>query len=75
MYTPQFSNTASVSVRRLAWALGATMPAAVNRLVGLLPALYSPGFVCQRCKDQTKCRLCVFSKQISEQDKAFLLSM
>jgi hypothetical protein len=75
MYTPQFSDAASISVRRLAWALGATMPAAVNRLISLLPSLYSPGFVCQCCKDQTKCRLCVFSKQISEQDKKYLLSM
>jgi hypothetical protein len=75
MYTPQFSDTATISVRRLAWALGATMPAAVNRLVGLLPSLYSPGLVCQRCKDQTKCALCVFSKQTSEQKKTDLLSM
>jgi hypothetical protein len=75
MYTPQFSDTASISVRRLAWALGSTMPAALNRLVGLLPALYPPGFVCQRCRDQTKCRLCVFSRQLSEQDKASLLSI
>jgi hypothetical protein len=75
MYSPQFSDTASISVRRLAWALGASMPAAVNRLVGLLPSLYSPGLVCQRCKDQTKCALCVFSKQVSEQDKSSLLAM
>jgi hypothetical protein len=75
MYSPQFSDTASISVRRLAWALDASMPAAVNRLVGLLPSLYSPGLVCQRCKDQTKCALCVFSKQVSEQDKSSLLAM
>jgi recombinational DNA repair protein RecR len=75
MYSPPFSATATISVRRLAWALGATMPKTVNRLVGLLPSLYSSALVCQRCKDKTKCSLCVFSQEISEQDKTTLLSM
>jgi hypothetical protein len=51
------------------------MPAAVNRLVQLLPTLYEAGMVCQRCKDQSKCRLCVFSKHITNNDVAELLSM
>jgi hypothetical protein len=75
MYTPQFSDSACVSVRRLAWALGSSMPAAVNRLVGLLPVLFEPDLVCQKCKDKTKCGLCVFSKQVGEQEKAFFLSI
>jgi hypothetical protein len=75
MYTPQFSDTACVSVRRLAWALGSSMPAALNRLIGLLPLLYDPSLVCQKCRDTTRCHLCVFSKQVSEQDKTSFLSI
>jgi hypothetical protein len=62
-YSPQFSGPAAVSVRRLAWALGVSMPRAVDHVVELLPSLFSPGTVCLACKDSTKCQLCAFSKQ------------
>jgi hypothetical protein len=62
-YTPQFSPQATVSVRRLAWALGLTMPKAVDQVVALLPSLFSPGVVCPACKDNTKCHSCAFSQQ------------
>jgi recombinational DNA repair protein RecR len=75
MYTPQFSDTAAVTIRRLAWALGTNMPATVNRLVRLLPALFESAQVCQRCKDSTKCRLCAFSQTVNEQDKAALVAL
>jgi hypothetical protein len=63
MYTPQFSSIATVTVRRLAWSLGVSMPKAVDQLVGLLPSLFSPGVVCLSCKDNTKCKSCAFSQQ------------
>jgi hypothetical protein len=75
MYTPQFSDTASISVRRLAWALNVNMPAAVNRLIQLLPALCDRSLVCQRCKDPSQCRLCIFSKEPPNIDITPLLSM
>jgi recombinational DNA repair protein RecR len=75
MYTPQFSDSASISIRRLAWALNSNMPAAVNRLIQLLPSLFEPGLICQRCKDQSKCRLCAFSKHITSNDIAELLTL
>jgi hypothetical protein len=62
-YSPRFSEQAAVSVRRLAWALGLTMPKAVDQVVGLLPSLFSPGVVCPACKDNTKCESCAFSQQ------------
>ncbi|MDR2783195.1 MAG: hypothetical protein LBB48_05055 [Treponema sp.] len=62
-YSPQFSALSAVSVRRLAWALGLSMPKAVDRMVGLLPSLFSPGVVCLSCKDNTKCNSCSFSQQ------------
>jgi hypothetical protein len=62
-YSPQFSEVSAVSVRRLAWFLGVSMPKAVDQLVGLLPSLFSPGVVCLACKDNTKCKSCSFSQQ------------
>jgi hypothetical protein len=65
-YSPRFSEQAAVSVRRLAWALGLTMPKmpkTVDRVVGLLPSLFSPGTVCLACKDNTKCQSCAFNQQ------------
>ncbi|AEF85777.1 hypothetical protein TREPR_2019 [Treponema primitia ZAS-2] len=59
-YTPQFSETATVTVRRLAWALGCSMPATVNHLVELLPSLYAAETVCSHCQDKEKCSLCSF---------------
>ena len=38
-YTPQFSSLASISVRRLDWAMGVNMPKAIDILVRLLPSL------------------------------------
>jgi hypothetical protein len=55
----------AVSVRRLAWALGLTMPKAVEHIVGLLPTLFPPGVVCSACKDNTKCKSCAFIGQQS----------
>jgi hypothetical protein len=62
-YSPQFSEVSAVSVRRLAWSLGISMPKAVDQVVGLLPSLFSPGVVCLSCKDNTKCHSCAFGRQ------------
>jgi hypothetical protein len=62
-YSPQFSEVSAVSVRRLAWSLGVSMPKAVDQVVGLLPSLFSPGVVCLACKDNTKCKSCAFGQQ------------
>jgi hypothetical protein len=62
-YSPPFSEVSAVSVRRLAWALGLSMPRAVDHVVGLLPSLFPSGVVCLSCKDNTKCQSCAFSQQ------------
>jgi hypothetical protein len=61
-YSPQFSALSAVSVRRLAWYLGLSMPKTVDQVVGLLPSLFSSGVVCLSCKDNTKCKACAFSR-------------
>ena len=61
-YSPQFSELAAVSVRRLAWALGKPMPKAVDHLVRLLPQAMDPAQVCLSCRDNSKCHACIFSE-------------
>jgi hypothetical protein len=69
-YSPQFSEMSAVSVRRLAWSLGVSMPKAVDQAVSLLPSLFSPGVVCLACKDNTKCKSCAFSRQPAAEQAA-----
>jgi hypothetical protein len=71
-YSPQFSQLAAVSVRRLAWAMGKPMPAAVDIMVKLLPSIVNPSKVCLLCKDKAKCQACTFSKQSDPQEFAVL---
>ena len=68
-YTPQFSALASISVRRLAWAMGVSMPAAINIMVRLMPSIVNPAKVCQLCKDKAKCQSCTFNNQPTQQEQ------
>ena len=61
MYTPQFSDMASIAVRRLAWALNVNMVKTVDAIILLLPRLLDKSKVCTACKDNTKCKNCVFN--------------
>ena len=82
MYSPQFSDMASISVRRFAWTLSKSMPAAIDIMVKLLPAIIDPSKVCVACqvkdtekykdKIKEKCELCIFSKQVNPDELAAL---
>ena len=73
-YTPQFSPLASISVRRLAWALDKPMPAAVDHMVWLLPSLVDPSKVCLSCQDRSRCSSCVFTSQAASPEIIAVLS-
>jgi hypothetical protein len=60
-YTPQFTEMATVSIRRLSWALGKKMTATVDHMVQLMLTVYEPTAVCSHCKDKSKCEACIFS--------------
>ena len=60
MYSPDFSEIAAVTVRRLAWAMGANMGQAVDVMVKSLPSFINADKVCGLCKDKTKCTVCAF---------------
>ncbi|MDR1315338.1 MAG: hypothetical protein LBK13_00575 [Spirochaetales bacterium] len=75
MYTPQMSDASVISLRRLAWALGTPMGAALNRVIRLMPAMVDATLVCHRCRDRSKCPACVFSAAVSESEKAALTTI
>jgi hypothetical protein len=71
-YTPQFSPLASVSVRRLSWAMGGSMHATVNIMVRLMPSIVDSSKICQLCKDKAKCQICTFHNQPPQQQQDIL---
>jgi recombinational DNA repair protein RecR len=70
MYSPNFSELAAVSIRRLAWAMGANMGQAVDVLVKALPAFIDTQKVCELCKDKSKCSVCACKSGGKMPDKA-----
>jgi hypothetical protein len=74
-YTPQFSEMAVISVRRLAWAMGKPMPKAVDLMVRLMPSIVDPAKVCLSCQDSAKCQECIFRGVPTQEEKAALLAV
>ena len=68
-YTPQFTSMASISVRRLASAMGVNMPKAIDISVQLLPSIVDQKKVCKLCRDKSKCEYCTFSAQPPQQEQ------
>ena len=73
-YTPQFSPLASVSVRRLAWAINKPMTETMDVIIKLIPSIVDPSKVCLSCKDSTKCQGCSFRSQLTAQEQGALLA-
>ena len=71
-YSPQFSALAAISVRRLAWAMGKPMPAAVDIMVQLMPHVLQATKICSACKDKSKCSSCVFGNLTKPLDPSAL---
>jgi hypothetical protein len=75
-YSPQFTEVAAVSVRRLAWSLGLPMTTTIDYIIKNLPFYTDTQKVCISCKDKTKCKVCAFNNPISEQEAAeYLVAM
>lgn len=73
MYSPDFSEIAAISVRRLAWAMGSNMGQAVDVMVRSLPAYINAEKVCGLCKDKTKYTACAFKNCGEMPQKALAL--
>ena len=74
LYTPHFSDMASISVRRLAWAMNKKMPATVDFMLRLIPSIIDPAKVCLACQDKTRCQSCTFRNPPTTEELAALLA-
>jgi hypothetical protein len=68
-YTPQFSEFASITIRRLAWFLDVPMTKAILYFIKEISMLFSPSVVCPKCQDKSKCNLCGFNQQTAAVSK------
>jgi hypothetical protein len=62
-YSPRFSEMASVTIRRLGWALGVPMTQAVELNIKEIALIFPSSLVCPKCKDNSKCHACGFHNQ------------
>jgi len=73
MYSPNFSEIAAVTVRRLAWAMSTNMGQAVDVMAQSLPAYINAEKVCAACRDNSKCKVCAFKNSGELPEKALAL--
>lgn len=60
-YTPELNETASATLRRIAWSLGQPMTKTMNAIFIKLPTMIDKEKVCKNCKDPSACDICGFS--------------
>ncbi len=60
-YTPELSQEASGVLRRVAWAAGLPMTAALEEIMlKVVPEVLMAGKVCESCRDRSFCEQCPF---------------
>jgi hypothetical protein len=69
VYTPQFSEKSSNTIRRLSWALGVPMTKAVEIIFNELALIFPPSEICPKCKDKSECNFCAFGNQPTAKKK------
>jgi rubredoxin len=68
-YSPQLSEKACITIRRLAWAFNVSMPKAIDIIINELSTAFSSSVVCPQCKDKTKCSVCGFYQKPEEKEE------
>ena len=62
-YTPELSLKSSQTLRRIAWSLEKPMTQTMEIVVKNITMFIDRKKVCSKCKDNSICKECVFSKQ------------
>lgn len=60
-YTPELTESASATLRRISWALGKPMTKTMNVIFIKLPTLMDKEKICASCKDPSACNICGFN--------------
>ena len=60
-YTPELIESASATLRRIAWAVNKPMTQTMNAIFIKLPNLMDREKVCESCRDPSACNICGFN--------------
>mgnify|MGYP001767476723 CR=1 FL=1 len=60
-YTPQINQSASATLRRIAWSVNKPMTKTMNAIILKLPKLIEKENVCKSCRDPSACHICGFN--------------
>jgi len=60
-YTPELSESASATLRRIAWALNKPMTKTMNAIFTKIPKYIDKQKVCENCRDPSACNICGFN--------------
>lgn len=62
-YTPELSDEASCTLRRISWGLRMPMTSAMEIIMRIMPLIIDREKVCEGCRDRTRCADCSFSEE------------
>ena len=62
-YTPELSIKYSSTLRRFAWAMDLPMTTTINAILETAVERCDKAFICEKCRDRTKCDDCLFRKE------------
>jgi len=60
-YTPELTESASATLRRIAWSLGKPMTQTMNAIFEKIPNLMDRDKICETCRDPSACNICGFN--------------
>jgi predicted Zn-ribbon and HTH transcriptional regulator len=60
-YTPELSESASATLRRLAWAVNQPMTKTIEAIFQKIPKIIDRQKVCECCQDPSACNICGFN--------------
>lgn len=62
-YTPELSDRAACTLRRISWAINQPMTVAMESIFEQLPRLMDRKKVCFACRDRSRCNDCFFKPE------------
>jgi recombinational DNA repair protein RecR len=60
-YTPELTESASATLRRIAWAVNKPMTQTLSAIFMRIPNLMDRTKVCDSCRDPSACNICGFN--------------
>ena len=74
-YTPEFNQSQSAVLRRIAWACKIPMTKTLSLIIDQSAATLDKNKICDACKDKSFCEYCPFSHEKSCQRSESIISV